>query len=133
IYQEFFMCGEEDCTEYAMERVGNLIIELRRSGKHPTQIAEHFRKVYGLIVYPGDVFTWLDSIVRKLEAIERIARVFRVKRAEEEAKLLRREIEEGRVIPEESSERGRGLPGRGRGHKSPGTRSASPPRRGRGI
>ncbi len=41
------MCPEEDCTEYAMERVSNLIIELRRSGKHPTQIAEHFRKVYG--------------------------------------------------------------------------------------
>ncbi|CAI1493630.1 DEAD/DEAH box RNA helicase [Thermococcus nautili] len=132
IYQEFFMCGEDDCTEYAMERVGNLIIELRRSGKHPTQIAEHFRKVYGLIVYPGDVFTWLDGIVRKLEAVERIARVFRVRRAEEEAKLLRREIEEGRTLtPEESSGRGRGLPDRGQGHKRPGTRSASPPRLGR--
>ncbi|GAB6101365.1 DUF5814 domain-containing protein [Thermococcus atlanticus] len=98
LYQEFFMCGEEDCTEHAMERVSDMIIELRRNGKHPTQIAEHFRKVYGLIVYPGDVFTWLDGIVRKLEAIERIARVFRVRSAEEEAKLLRREIEEGRMI-----------------------------------
>ncbi len=98
LYQEFFMCPEEECTEYAMERVSNLIIELRRSGRHPTQIAEHFRKVYGLIVYSGDVFTWLDGIVRKLEAVERIARVFRVRSAEEEAKLLRREIEEGRTI-----------------------------------
>ncbi|NJF25895.1 DEAD/DEAH box helicase [Thermococcus sp. Bubb.Bath] len=98
MYQEFFMCPEEDCTEYAMERVSNMIIELRRSGKHPTQIAEHFRKVYGLIVYPGDVFTWLDGIVRKLEAIERIARVFRVRKTEEEAKTLRREIEEGRAL-----------------------------------
>jgi len=98
LYQNFFMCPEEECTDYAMERVSDLIIELRRSGKHPTQIAEHFRKVYGLIVYPGDVFTWLDGIVRKLEAIERIARVFRVRNAEEEAKTLRREIEEGRVL-----------------------------------
>ncbi|ASJ09529.1 RNA helicase [Thermococcus siculi] len=98
LYQEFFMCQEEDCTEYAMERVSDMIIELRRRGRHPTQIAEHFRKVYGLIVYPGDVFTWLDGIVRKLEAIERIARVFRVRKTEEEAKLLRREIEEGRTI-----------------------------------
>ncbi len=92
------MCPEEDCTEYTMERVSNLIIELRRNGKHPTQIAEHFRKVYGLIVYPGDVFTWLDGIVRKLEAIERIARVFRVRKTEEEAKMLKKEIEEGRTI-----------------------------------
>ncbi|NJD99880.1 DEAD/DEAH box helicase [Thermococcus sp. LS1] len=98
IYQEFFMCPEDDCTDYAMERVSSLIIELRRNGKHPTQIAEHFRKVYGLIVYPGDVFTWLDGIVRKLEAIERIARVFRVRSTENEAKLLRREIEEGRIL-----------------------------------
>ncbi|ASJ11344.1 RNA helicase [Thermococcus sp. P6] len=96
IYQEFFMCPEEDCTEYAMERVSDLIIELRRDGRHPTQIAEHFRKVYGLTVYPGDVFTWLDGIVRKLEAIGRIARVFRVRKTEEEARILRREIEEGR-------------------------------------
>ncbi|ASJ04876.1 DEAD/DEAH box helicase [Thermococcus barossii] len=111
IYQEFFMCPEDDCTDYAMERVSNLIIELRRNGKHPTQIAEHFRKVYGLIVYPGDVFTWLDGIVRKLEAIERIARVFGVRTAESEAKLLRREIEEGRTI--------RGDHGGGRGHQGP--------------
>ncbi|WP_297490493.1 DEAD/DEAH box helicase, partial [Thermococcus sp.] len=98
LYQDFFMCPEEECTDYAMERVSNLIIELRRSGKHPTQIAEHFRKVYGLIIYPGDVFTWLDGIVRKLEAVERIARVFRVRDAEQDAKNLRKEIEEGRVL-----------------------------------
>ncbi|NJE41795.1 DEAD/DEAH box helicase [Thermococcus sp. GR6] len=102
IYQEFFMCPEDDCTDYAMERVSNLIIELRRNGKHPTQIAEHFRKVYGLVVYPGDVFTWLDGIVRKLEAIERIARIFRVRSTENEAKLLRREIEEGRALDRRS-------------------------------
>ncbi|WP_010478905.1 DUF5814 domain-containing protein [Thermococcus zilligii] len=104
LYQEFFMCGEEDCTDYAMGKVGNMIIELRRSGKHPTQIAEHFRKVYGLIVYPGDVFTWLDGIVRKLEAIERIARVFRVRSAEEEAKTLKEEIEEGKTMREKRKE-----------------------------
>ena len=98
IYQDFFMCGEEDCTEYAAERVSDMIIELRRSGRHPTQIAEHFRKAYGLIVYPGDVFTWLDGIVRKLEAVERIARVFRSRRTENEARLLRKELEEGRRI-----------------------------------
>ncbi|WP_456366032.1 DUF5814 domain-containing protein [Thermococcus sp.] len=98
LYQDFFMCPEEDCTDYAMERVSNLIIELRRSGKHPTQIAEHFRKAYGLIVYPGDVFTWLDGVVRKLEAVERIARVFKVRNVEKEAKTLRMEIEEGRIL-----------------------------------
>ncbi len=98
IYQDFFMCGEEDCTEYAAERVSDMIIELRRSGRHPTQIAEHFRKTYGLIAYPGDVFTWLDGIVRKLEAVERIARVFRSRRTENEARLLRKELEEGRRI-----------------------------------
>lgn len=98
IYQDFFMCEEEECTGYAMERVSSLIIELRRQGKHPTQIAEYFRKQYFLVVYPGDVFTWLDSIIRKLEAIERIAKVFRAKKAEFEARTLRRELEEGRKL-----------------------------------
>lgn len=98
IYQDFFMCEEEECTGYAMERVSSLIIELRRQGKHPTQIAEYFRKQYFLVVYPGDIFTWLDGIIRKLEAIERISKVFRAKKAEFEARTLRRELEEGRKL-----------------------------------
>lgn len=98
IYQDFFMCEEKECTEYAMERVSKLIIELRRNGKHPTQIAEYFRRQYSLILYPGDVFTWLDGIIRKLEAIERIAKVFRLRDVEENAKILKRELEEGRRI-----------------------------------
>ena len=133
IYQEFFMCGEDDCTDHAIERVSDMIIELRRSGKHPTQIADHFRKVYGLIVYPGDVFTWLDGIVRKLEAIERIAMVFRVKKIRDEASILKKEIEEGKTILEGSSGPDRELQGQGRGRRWQGTRSASPPHRGRGI
>ena len=98
IYQDFFMCEEEECTGYAMKRVSSLIIELRRQGKHPTQIADYFRRQYSLVVYPGDVFTWLDGIIRKLEAIERIAKVFRTKKAEFEARTLRRELEEGRKL-----------------------------------
>ncbi|AIF69765.1 RNA helicase [Palaeococcus pacificus DY20341] len=98
IYQDFFMCEEEECTEHAMERFSNEIIELRRQGKHPSQIARYFREHYSLIVYPGDVFTWLDGTIRKLDAVERIAKVFRAKRAEEEAKILKRELEEGRTI-----------------------------------
>ncbi|WP_461866673.1 DUF5814 domain-containing protein [Thermococcus sp.] len=98
IYQDFFMCEEKECTEYAMHRISDRIIELRREGRHPTQISEYFRKVYGLIVYPGDIFTWLDGIIRKLEAVERIAKVFRVKNAEFEARTLRRELEEGRKL-----------------------------------
>ncbi|MCA6214616.1 MAG: putative ATP-dependent helicase [Thermococcaceae archaeon] len=98
IYQDFFMCEEEDCTEHAMEKVSSMIIELRRQGKHPMQIAEYFRRQYSLVLYPGDVFTWLDGIIRKLEAIERIAKVFRAKDAEFEARTLRKELEEGRTL-----------------------------------
>ncbi|WP_457753710.1 DUF5814 domain-containing protein, partial [Thermococcus sp.] len=85
----------------AMHRISDRIIELRREGKHPTQISEYFRKMYGLILYPGDIFTWLDGIIRKLEAVERIAKVFRVKDAEFEARTLRRELEEGRKLRRE--------------------------------
>ncbi len=48
--------------------------------------------------------------MRKLEAIERIARVFRVAQAEKEARTLRREIEEGGRV---SIENRRGRGGRG--------------------
>ncbi|CAB48977.1 DEAD/DEAH box helicase [Pyrococcus abyssi] len=96
IYQDFFNCPEEDCTEFAMLMMGKKIVELRRDGKEPSKISEHFRKVYGLILYPGDVFTWLDTLVRKLEAVQRIARVFGKRGAEMEAMIVQREIEEGR-------------------------------------
>ncbi|AAL80177.1 RNA helicase [Pyrococcus furiosus DSM 3638] len=98
IYQDFFNCPEQDCTEFAMERIGRKIIDLRREGYEPSKISEHFRKVYALILYPGDVFTWLDGIVRKLEAIERIARVFNKRRVVEDTIRVRREIEEGKIL-----------------------------------
>ncbi|AEC51486.1 ATP-dependent RNA helicase, putative [Pyrococcus sp. NA2] len=98
IYQDFFNCGEADCTEYAMEMVGKKIVELRREGNEPSKISEYFRKVYGLIIYPGDIFTWLDGIVRKLEAVQRIASVFKKREVEETALVIKREIEEGRIF-----------------------------------
>ena len=100
IYQDFFMCEEGECLDYAMKRFGIEIIELRRRGRHPSQIARYFRENYSLILYPGDVFTWLDGIIRKLDAVERIAKVFRARKAEEEAKVLKKELEEGKTIRE---------------------------------
>ncbi|MFA4668288.1 DEAD/DEAH box helicase [Pyrococcus kukulkanii] len=96
IYQDFFNCPEQDCTEFAMERIARKIVDLRVEGREPSKISEYFRKIYGLIVYPGDIFTWLDGIIRKLEAIERIARVFNARDTFNEASVIRREIEEGR-------------------------------------
>ena len=46
-------------------------------------------------VYPGDIFSWLDSYVKNLDAIKRIAKAFNRKKVEREAHKLIKAIENG--------------------------------------
>lgn len=71
VVEDFLFCR---CEEFPYCIHGNLelskkIIELRLSGKRIDEIPRFLRK-YEMVIYPGDVFDWLDSIIRKLEAIE---------------------------------------------------------------
>lgn len=42
----------------------------------PADISKKLLKDYGIHVYGGDIFSWLDSLIRALEAVRRIADSF---------------------------------------------------------
>jgi len=92
---EFFNC---DCKDYPycecpIKNVSRKIIEYRLKGYSPKKISKEFLK-YNLILYSGDVFSYLNSVVHRIEAFERIAHIFNKKRLIEIQNLKKR-IEKG--------------------------------------
>ncbi|MCD6207072.1 MAG: DEAD/DEAH box helicase [Methanosarcinales archaeon] len=74
---EFMACSCKDapycgCPERLFAKK---LIELRREGLDPGGIVREIGD-YGVYAYPGDVLEYLDHVVRNLEAIGMIARVF---------------------------------------------------------
>ena len=96
LIMEFFTC---DCKDYPycecpIKKISRKMIEYRLKGYSPKKISKAFLK-YNLIIYSGDVFSYLDSVVHKIEAFERIARIFNKKRLKEIHSLKKR-IEKGK-------------------------------------
>ncbi len=88
---EFFTC---ECREYPYcdcpeKKISKKIIQYRLNGHSPRKISNNFLK-YNLTLYTGDIFSYLDSVVHKIEACERIARVFNKKRLKEIRELKKR-------------------------------------------
>jgi helicase len=84
----FFVCDckENPYCDHPKWNISRMVCELRMKGFSPNRIAKTFRQEYGLLLYPGDIFSYLDAVVHKIEALERIAAVFKkdtvVKRAQ---------------------------------------------------
>jgi helicase len=47
----------------------------RKEGYNPTGIAQLLRKDYELWAYPGDIYSWLDTLIHNLKAVQRISLV----------------------------------------------------------
>jgi helicase len=93
--KDFTRCGCRDspycgCPERG---VSLKILELRAEGMSPSRIVQEFTDSYGVYAYTGDLINYLDAVVRRLEAIEEMARVLGKRGTAAEAKLLRERIE----------------------------------------
>jgi helicase len=73
----FFNCGCKDYPECDHGRValGRWIVDQRKEGLNPSGIAQELHKKYELWAYPGDILSWLDSLIHNLQAVKRIASV----------------------------------------------------------
>ncbi len=74
---QFFNCG---CREYPECNHGKIafgrwLISSRKDGLNPSGIARRLKDEFELWVYPGDIFSWLDSLIHSLKAVQRIAAV----------------------------------------------------------
>jgi helicase len=74
---DFFNCGCKDFPEcnHGKINVGTWIVERRHEGLNPTGIAKQLRSNYELWAYPGDIYSWLDTLIHNLQAVRRVATI----------------------------------------------------------
>jgi helicase len=74
---DFYNCGCKDYPEceHGKINVGKWIIERRHDGLNPTGIAKRLRSDYELWAYPGDIYSWLDTLIHNLQAVRRVAKI----------------------------------------------------------
>lgn len=89
-------CKEKPFCNCFEVNISDKIIKLRLAGWNPDSISRYFMTNYDVQIYPGDIFTWLDQVIRSLEAISRIALAFNNKKTSEFCRELIKKIENGK-------------------------------------
>lgn len=88
-------CKDKPFCNCLQKGISYFIVKERLNKKDPIDISRKLFKNYQIQTYPGDVFSWLDTMVRNLEAIERIAIAQEYKKYSDIAKKLIKSIEKG--------------------------------------
>jgi len=72
--QIFFNCGCPDMPycDHGVINVNKLLLQLRFNGYGPKAISSYIEKKFGLYAYPGDILRWLESLLHRLEGIQKI-------------------------------------------------------------
>ncbi|MEN6292430.1 MAG: DUF5814 domain-containing protein, partial [Methanobacterium sp.] len=92
---EFMSCKCQDrpfCNCF-QEELSRRILKQRMLHKDPVDISKKLLKKYQIHSYAGDIFSWLDSVIRTLEAIRRIANAFKNQKIANECSRLIKTIE----------------------------------------
>ncbi len=73
----FFNCKCKDFPEcdHGKIALGRWIAERRREGLNPTGISKRLHEEFELWAYPGDILSWLDTLIHHLNAVKRIVTV----------------------------------------------------------
>lgn len=70
-------CEERPHCEHGPRNLAKIILDMRRKHRlHPRQISQKLKDKYQILLYAGDVYDFLDSILHGLEAIQRFATIF---------------------------------------------------------
>lgn len=97
IQVDFLSCRCKDrpfC--YCLQReLSSYIVKQRLKKQDPVDITKKLLKKYQIHAYPGDIFSWLDALVRMLEATKRIARALHYHKKAKECARIIRAIERG--------------------------------------
>ncbi len=92
---DFFSCTCKDrpFCNCAQKELSRKILKMRLMKKDPTEISKKLLKDYQIHIYPGDIFSWLDSLIRMLDAIKRISNAYKERKTAKECIRLIRTIE----------------------------------------
>ncbi len=86
-------CKERPFCDCFQDELSKKIIKYRTLKMDPLEISKRLMRNYQIHTYSGDIFSWLDSIIRTLEAIRRIAKVFGNSKVLSESSKLIKAIE----------------------------------------
>jgi helicase len=86
-------CKESPFCGCAEKKFGERIIRWRTEGAEPEEIVRRLDKGYGISTYPGDLYGFLDNVIRCLDAIEMTAYAFSRKKTASEARRLKKQVE----------------------------------------
>jgi len=89
-------CKERPFCGCLERNISDKIIKRRLQGWSPNRISKEFMSLYDIHIYPGDIFTWLDQVIRTLEAISRISLAFNNKKTSNRCNKLIKKIEQGK-------------------------------------
>ena len=89
-------CAERPFCECLQRGISYYILNQRLDRKDPIDISKSLMSEYQIQAYPGDIFAWLDTYVRNLDAIKRVARAYNNKEIIKEADKLIKIIEKGK-------------------------------------
>ncbi len=89
-------CEERPFCSCLERNMSDRIIKQRLAGWSPNYISRYFMNNYDIHIYPGDIFSWLDQVIRSLEAISRISNAFNNKKTSSNSKRLIKRIESGK-------------------------------------
>ncbi len=86
-------CLDKPFCDCGQINFSKMIFELRRKGYSPSRISEEMRKENNIQLYPGDVYSWLDSLVHHLQAIQRLADVMDKEELKQSAQKFAKQVE----------------------------------------
>ncbi|MDD2438610.1 MAG: DEAD/DEAH box helicase [Methanosarcinaceae archaeon] len=86
-------CKDSPYCGCAEQKFSEKLISLRTEGLEPVEIVRQLENDYGITAYPGDVFGYLDNVVRNLDAVELIAKVHSKKEAATKARKLKKKVQ----------------------------------------
>lgn len=92
LFCDCYYCPICDCLE---KNISLHIINRRLQGWSPVEISKEFKREYELVIYPGDIYSYLDNTIRILDAVKRIAKVHNIDSTYEDCVRTIKKIEEG--------------------------------------
>ncbi|MGB9844195.1 DUF5814 domain-containing protein [Methanothermobacter tenebrarum] len=92
-------CKERPFCDCIQDKLSEYIVKMRLRGKDPADISRLLLKRYQIQAYSGDIFNWLDSLLRILESIKRIASASQKHDKVKESSIILQAIETGEKCP----------------------------------
>jgi putative ATP-dependent RNA helicase len=86
-------CKERPFCDCFQRELSQKMLKYRMMKYDPADISKKLLKDYGIHAYAGDVFSWLDSFIRSIEAVKRIADAFNNVKIVKECNQLIKKIE----------------------------------------